>query len=74
MGKRLIRINKQQLRSKIQDLIGLETDVIANKVAFHGNLTGFDSESLFLTDKKGHKHALAFNTIEEVIYDYQASF
>ena len=74
MGKRLIRISKQQLRSKVQDLIGLETDIIVNKVVFHGRLTGFDTDSLFLIDKKGHQHVLAFNTIEEVIYDYQASF
>jgi len=75
MGKRLVRISKDEVQQQREKLLGLDVDVILDtKTTFHGTISGSNEEMLFVTDKRAAIHSLPFKSIEEVVYDFQATF
>ncbi|GGG25672.1 hypothetical protein [Pontibacter amylolyticus] len=76
MGKRQIRINRNQLADHLPDLLQQQTVqvVLRTRVVVQGVLQHVLAEELELLDGRRHKHTIPVAEVEEVIYDIEAPY
>ncbi|EJF11317.1 hypothetical protein I0P70_12175 [Pontibacter sp. FD36] len=76
MGKRQIRIYRNQLADHLPDLLQQQTVqvVLRNRVVVQGVLQHVSVQELELLDGRRHKHTIPVPEVEEVIYDIEAPY
>ncbi|SIR31659.1 hypothetical protein [Pontibacter lucknowensis] len=76
MGKRQIRIYRNQLADHLPDLLQQLTVqvVLRNRVVVQGVLQHVSVQELELLDGRRHKHTIPVPEVEEVIYDIEAPY
>jgi hypothetical protein len=73
MPKRLIRLTGKELLASSSDIQDRDLNVVGNGGrTYFGRVISNSEKSLVLKDLRGHKHQLALNDIESVIYDQEA--
>lgn len=75
MGKRLIRIRATQVPEQTVRLLGREVNIVLlDGRTLHGQLLTVQNNELSLRDNIGHRHTIAFQTVDELVFDEEAPF
>jgi len=75
MGKRLIRIRATQVPEQTVRLLGREVNIVLlDGRTLHGQLLTVQNNELSLRDNIGHRHTIAFQAVDELVFDEEAPF
>jgi hypothetical protein len=75
MGKRQLRIPGKNILTNTAVFSGKEVNLLLkDKTVFHGVVTGWDTQALFLKDMRLNIHTFLFSRIDEVILDNKAVY
>jgi len=75
MGKRLFRIFRKDIPSKLTSLTGIELNlVLKNNSAFHGFIVGNTGNQIKFKDLRNQIHQLMVEDIVEIVYDEESAF
>jgi hypothetical protein len=75
MGKRQIRISGKNIPANTAVLTGKEVNLLLrNNTVFHGVITGWDEQSIFVNDMRLNKHTFLLSYIDEIIIDNESLY
>ncbi len=75
MGKRQVRIAAKDLTTKINDLIGLEINIVTRSARpLFGVLKKVDKDKLIIKNLRLHTITCPIDDVLEIIYDKEAAY